>query len=68
MNWESFNWETLLWIAGFGLLFWFMMRCCGGMTGGGCGMGDRRSGRKAEQNEPKADDQLKPERRSPESR
>ena len=39
MEW---NWETLLWIGGFVLLFWFMMRACGGMMGGGCGMGGRR--------------------------
>ena len=42
MEW---NWETLLWIGGFVLLFWFMMRACGGMMGGGCGMGGRQKDR-----------------------
>ena len=36
------EWQSLLWIGGIALLFWFMMRGCGGM-GGGCGMGSRRS-------------------------
>ncbi len=39
MEW---NWETLLWIGGFLLLLWFMMRACGGMMGRGCGMGGQR--------------------------
>lgn len=49
MNWDTFNWQTLLWIAGFALLFWFMMRGCGGMMrGGGCGMGgSRKDGEKS---------------------
>ena len=42
MAWDAINWETVLWIGGFVLLFWFMMRGCGGiMRGGGCGMGGR---------------------------
>lgn len=46
MNWESFDWTTLLWIGGILLLIFFMMRGCGGMMGGsgGCGMGGRRRG------------------------
>lgn len=35
------EWQSLLWIGGLVLLFWVMMRGCGGM-GGGCGMGSRR--------------------------
>ena len=45
MNWDSFDWTTLLWIGGIALLIFFMMRGCGGMMrgGGGCGMGGGRS-------------------------
>lgn len=44
MNWETFHWETLLWIGGIVLLIFFMMRGCGGMMGG-CGMGGHRPNR-----------------------
>ena len=44
MNWEAVNWETVLWIGGIVLLIFFLMRGCGGMMGGGCGMGGRRHG------------------------
>ena len=55
MNWNAFDWQTLLWIAGIALLFWFMMRGCGGMMrGGGCGMGGSRDrGEKSGNEEPK---------------
>lgn len=45
MNWESFDWTTLLWIGGIILLIVFMMWGCGGMMRGGgcCGMGGRPS-------------------------
>ena len=40
------DWQNALWIAGFALLFWMMMRGCGGMggrmSGGGCGMGGKQ--------------------------
>ena len=36
------DWQNVLWIAGFAVLFWFMMRGCGGMRGG-CGMGGGRN-------------------------
>ena len=36
------DWQTVLSIVTFAALFWFMMRGCGGMSGG-CGMGGRRS-------------------------
>jgi hypothetical protein len=36
------DWQNVLWIAGFAVLFWFMMRGCGGMRGG-FGMGGRRN-------------------------
>ena len=46
----DFNWTTLLWIAGIGLLIWFMMRGCGGMKGGGgCGMGGGREPEQTDQ-------------------
>ena len=51
MSWESFNWETLLWVGGIVLLVFFMMRGCGGMMGGGCGMGGRRHRREADRGE-----------------
>ena len=46
MNWESFDWTTLLWIGGIILLIGFMMWGCGGMMRGGgcCGMGGRQQG------------------------
>lgn len=45
MNWESFDWTTLLWIGGLVLFVFLMLRGCGGMMGGGgCrGMGSRRA-------------------------
>ena len=57
MNWNSLDWQTLLWIGGFALLFWFMMRGCGGMMrGGGCGMrGSRDRGEKSQKGEPNQD-------------
>ena len=36
------EWQTLLWIGGLMVLFFVMMRGCGGMAGGGCGAGSRR--------------------------
>lgn len=36
------DWQALLWIGGLIVLFFVMMRGCGGMAGG-CGMGSRRS-------------------------
>ena len=36
------TWQSALWIVGFAVFFWIMMRSCGGMKGGGCGMGGRR--------------------------
>lgn len=35
------DWQALLWIGGLIVLFFVMMRGCGGMSGG-CGMGSRR--------------------------
>lgn len=35
------DWQSLLWIGGLVVLFFVMMRGCGGMAGG-CGMGSRR--------------------------
>lgn len=54
MNWDSFDWTTLLWIGGIALLIFFIMRGCGGMmgSGGGCGMGGRRSDQPADRKEP----------------
>ena len=51
MNWESFNWETLLWVGGIILLIYFMMRGCRRMMGGGCGMGGRQHGQRENQGE-----------------
>lgn len=50
------DWQNALWIVGIGLVFWMMMRGCGGM-GGGCGMGGRGRDTDARGSEPtKADD------------
>ena len=49
MNWESFNWQTALWIGAIVLFIFFMMRGCGGMMGG-CGMGGRRQPPAKDQN------------------
>lgn len=35
------DWQSLLWIGGLLVLFFVVMRGCGGMAGG-CGMGSRR--------------------------
>jgi hypothetical protein len=37
----AMDWQSLLWIGGLVVLFFVMMRGCGGMAGG-CGMGSRR--------------------------
>ena len=35
------EWQTLAWVAAIAVLFFVMMRGCGGMAGG-CGTGSRR--------------------------
>lgn len=45
------DWQNALWIAGLVLLFWLMMRGCGGM-GGACGMGRRHRDADARGSEP----------------
>lgn len=49
------EWQSLLWIGGLVLLFWVMMRGCGGMAGG-CGMGSRRDTTPAAPDVPARDD------------
>lgn len=36
------DWQSLLWAGGLVALIIVMMRGCGGMAAGGCGMGSRR--------------------------
>lgn len=49
------DWQNALWVAGLAVIFWFMMRGCGGM-GGGCGMGARRHKNAGHSTSPGADD------------
>ncbi len=53
------DWQALLTMVGIVLFVIVMMRGCGGMAGGGCGMGSRR--RRQELKDGKTKPELPPE-------